>query len=251
MPRPAVGIAAVVCACLAGTGCTTDGQWVGPRQLLADAGLTKSDTLGGDPVGQNWEKVKTPGTPKIPAALIETTERVELLGRRIIAQNVFTGLEPAFVAFGIPETVLFHRGTEAIFISEGLVKKCKTEAELAAVLCSELGQMMAEKRGVRRNGSDRDTIPDSALPGGVTVAGGTPADLGHEAEIAFRERRQPRSARTEAPDSAAKLSRDLLKGAGFDPAELDRVEPLLRQDERAKTLRKQMSNSAAPPKWDN
>ncbi|MBA4190498.1 MAG: hypothetical protein C0467_21130 [Planctomycetaceae bacterium] len=249
MPRHAVGIAAIVGACLS-TGCATDSEWVGPRTLLAEAGIIKSNGIGGDPVGQNWEKVKTPGTPKLPPAHLETTERVEMLGRRIISQNTFTGLEPVIYTLGVPESVLFHRGSQELFISEGLVKKCKTEAELAAVLCTELGQMMAEKRGVRRTGNDRDTIPDSALPGGVTVAGGTPVDLGREAEIALHERRHPRGSRPPETEGAAKFSRDLMKGAGFDEGEINRVEPLVRQSERGTILRKQMSDSAPPPKWD-
>jgi len=240
MLRPAVGIAAVVSACLACTGCA----------LLEGSSLFKNG-IGGDPVGKNWEKVKTPNDPKVPLAHLETTERVEQLVRRIVTQNAFTGLEPIIYTMGVPESALFHRGTQELFISEGLVKKCKTEAELAAVLCTELGQMVAEKRGVKRTGGDRDTIPDSALPGGAMVGGGTPADPGREAEIAFHERRHPRGARTAGGDNPAKLSRELLKGAGFDEAEFDRVEPLVRQSERGSALRKQMSDSAAPPKWDH
>lgn len=151
----------------------------------------------------------------------------------------------------VPEPVLFHLGTQDLRISRSLVKQCKTESELAAVLCTELGLMMAEKRGVRRVGGDRDTIPDSALPGGSNVGGGIPADPAREAEIAYHERRHPRSAGRADPDNPDKMSRDLLKGAGFDPAEFDRVAPLVRQSKRSSgALQKQMSKSAEPPKWD-
>lgn len=77
MLRPAVGIAAVVCACLAGTGCTADGKWIEPHSLFSGS----SNGIGGEPDGRNWEKVKTPGTPKLPANHLETAERVELLVR--------------------------------------------------------------------------------------------------------------------------------------------------------------------------
>ena len=78
-------------------------------------------------------------------------ERVELLGRRLVAQNTFLGIDPLFTTVGGREVgerelVLFHNGTEQLYISEGLVTKCQSDAELAAVLCSELGQMVAEKR---------------------------------------------------------------------------------------------------------
>ncbi len=141
MRRSAVGTAAVVFASLA-AGCTADGQWSARKAL-------------------GWEEVKTPSTPKLPRGHLAVGERIDTLGRRIIAQNTFTGIEPTFCNIGLTESVLFHRGTDELFISDGLVAKCKTEPELAAVLCSELGQMMAEKRGARRAGADRDTIPDA------------------------------------------------------------------------------------------
>lgn len=228
MTHPAAGLVAVVFASL--VGCAGDGQWSARKAL-------------------GWEEVKTPRDPKIPRGHTETAVRVEDLGKRIIAQNAFTGIEPLFYTVGVTESVLFHRGTEELFVSEGLVKKCKTEAELAAVLCAELGQMMAEKRAARRAGADRDTIPDAGLPGGATVAGGTPDDPGRAAEIAFRERR-PKAAPAVDAAAAAKFARDLLTGAGYEAADLDRVEPLLKQSDRGAALRKQMSGSAPAPKWD-
>src|SRR5262245_31473513 len=202
MVRP-VGLAALALTSLVGTGCTSDSWSVG--RLLG------------------WDEVKVPRNLKLPAAHVATSERVETLGRRIIAQNTFTGIEPMFFTAGVPESMLFHRGSEELIISEGLANKCKTEAELAAVLCSELGHMVAEKNAARRVGADRDTFPDAALPGGTSVGGGSTADPGRAAEQALRERRQknPQADHGEA----AKLARDLLKGAGFDAAEFDRVEP--------------------------
>jgi hypothetical protein len=200
-----------------------------------------------------WDEPKVPKLPRgldLPAHL-ENSSRVEELGRKIIAQNTFTGIDPLFMCPGIPETALFHRGAEELVISEGLVKRCKTEAELAAVLCSELGQMVAEKRAARRVGADRDTFPDTGLPGGVSTAGGTADDPARAAELAFRERRQPRTTTTVEPVDAAKLARDLMKGAGFDPAELDRVAPLLKQSDRGAALKKQLGGPAPAPKWDN
>lgn len=240
MPRPVVRVAAMLCACLGNMGCVTEG-WSLRQTLFSEPA---PQAVGGTPVGDNWKKVKTPGNPKLPADHLETSERVAMLGNQIISQNAFTGLEPSFFLIDVPESVLFHRGTNDVFISKGLVKQCKSEAQLAAVLCTELGQMMAEKRGLRKTGNDKDSIPESALPGG-SLAGGMPVDLGREAEVAFRERSQKKES-----ESVAKLSRDLLTGAGFDAAEFDKVAPLVKQSERGTALRKQMSNTAPPPKWD-
>jgi len=228
MTRPALGLAAVACASLA-AGCANDGEWSVRRML-------------------GWED-SPPRYSKAPKADLATAERVETLGRRIVVQNTFTGIEPLFHTVGVPESVLFHRGSDELFISEGLVKQCKTEAELAAVICSELGQMVAEKSSARRVGSDRDSFPEVGVPTGSGLAGGTPTDPARAAERAMLEKRAKATAASETAD-AAKLARDLLRGAGFDPAELDRVAPLLKQSDRGAAIRKQMSGSAPAPTWN-
>jgi predicted Zn-dependent protease len=228
MTRTALGLAAAFCASLASTGCMTDGEWSVSRML-------------------GWDD--QPRTPKVPKADLATAERVETLGRRIIGQNTFTGIEPLFHTLGVPEVVLFHRGTGELMISEGLAKQCKTEAELAAVLCSELGQMVAEKKAARRAGADRDSFPEIGVPTGSGLAGGTPTDPSRAAELALLEKQRAKNAAGEAAD-AGKLSRDLMRGAGFDPAELERVAPLLKQSTRGAAIQKQMSASAPAPKWE-
>lgn len=225
---------------LPATGCTTtDGGWA-----LGDWSVSRA--LG-------WEEVKTPSMKQYPQASLPIAERVDSLGRKIIAQNTFTGIEPMFWAVGVPEPMLFHKGYQELYISEGLVKQCKNEAELAAVLCSELGQMWAEKQAARRVGAERDTFPEVGLPGGTTVmgAGGTPDDPGRAAERAYQEKRG-KAAQNAPVEGAGKLARDLMRGAGFDSAELERVEPLLKQSDRGKLLQKQLTGSApAPPRWEN
>jgi hypothetical protein len=233
MPRPVFGLAAVICASLASAGCETDGQWSFRKAL-------------------GWDDPKVPNTSKFPKADLATAERVETIGRKIIAQNTFTGLDPLFHTIGVPESVLFHRGPDELVISEGLAKQCKTESELAAVLCSELGQMAAERKAAKRVGSDRDSFPEVGLPGGGPgmSGGGTPDDPGRAAERAYQERRPKPASSGGVPDDPAKLAREFMRGAGYDPAELDRVAPLLKQSDRGAILRKQLSGSAPAPKWD-
>jgi hypothetical protein len=203
-------------------------------------------------VRRAWDRIS--GKPPLPSytpAHIANAARVEELGRKIIAQNTFTGIEPVFHTQGVREAVLFHRGTDELIISEGLVEQCKTEAQLAAVLCSELGQMVAEKRNARRAGIERDSIPDAGLPGGASTAGGIADDPGRAAELAFRERQQPRRPTPKSePSDGKKVARELMTGAGFDPEELGRVEPLLKQSPRGEALKKQMTGSAREPIWE-
>ena len=48
---------------------------------------------------------------------------------------------------------------------------------------------------------------------------------------------------------AAKLAQELMRGAGYDPADLERIEPLLKDAARHDAIRKQLTVSAPAPKW--
>jgi predicted Zn-dependent protease len=231
MRWPLVGFAVVIFISLASIGCSTD------------FGYSVQKLIG-------WDDAKITD-PKYPKASYEIAERVESMGKWIVAQNTFMGINPQFYTVGVPESVLFHRGPEELFISEGLVKLCKSDDELAAVLCSELGKMVAEKRAIRRVGADSDTIPDVGLASGgqVMTGGGTPDDPSRMAELAYQQKR-PKLAPTINPDDAAKQARTLLTTAGYNPAALDQVQPLLKQSDRGSILRKQLSGTAPSPTWN-
>jgi hypothetical protein len=219
------------------TGCHNNGDW------------SVRKALGGD--GPD-NRVKMPAPKTIPAASLKVGARVEENGRRILAQNMFNGLDPElkFMTTHVKESVLFHRGTDQLYISEGLVEKCATEAELSAVLCAELGQMIAEKRSARAVGRDVAPIPDPTTAGNPIFPGGTAQDVGQMANLAYHEKKYLRGADRPDPAEAANVARDLLRGAGYSPAELDRVEPLLKQSKRGEELQKQMGASAPDPKWE-
>lgn len=184
-----------------------------------------------------------PKEPKLSEASVEHARRVDDLTKRILDQNTFTGLEPIVRVIGVPEAVLFHRGPE-LFISEGLVKKCKTEPELAAVLCTELGKMMSQKRAAIAVGRNPDPIPAIALPGGSADTG-----LVRDAELAMLKRREDEK-RAFEQSGEVQLAKDLLKRAGFDPAEFDRVQGMVKQSERGESIRKQMAGTAPAPVWN-
>lgn len=185
---------------------------------------------------------------KLTPEQLALAERVNLIGRQIVVQNTFTGIEPVFTVHHVKEQVLFHNGTEQLCISAGIVEKCKTDAELAAVLCAEMGKMVAEKRGAKAVGRDVDPIPDVNYGGNSVFGGGNALDVSQQANLAFHEKRYPRGAKDISAD-ATNTARELLKGAGYSPAELDRVEVLLKQSERGEKLQKQMSASAPEPTW--
>lgn len=232
MVRPLVSLAVVSALVFASSGCETD------------AASTMRKVMGG-------QVVKTPSMDNFPKADYEIARRVDDMGNRLIQQNAPVAIEPFFHTIGVPESVLFHRGPNDLFISEGLVKLCKTDAELAALMCSEMGQMIAEKKAVRRVGAERSTIPEVALPGGMPVmtGGGTPYDATRQAELAYQDK-LPRAAPTIDPVDSARQARQLLGTAGFDPATLDQIQPLLKQSDRGVLIRKQMSGSAPAPTWN-
>jgi hypothetical protein len=186
-----------------------------------------------------------PKAPKLSAASLETAQRVDDLSKRILEQNTFTGIEPVVRVISVPEAILFHRGQTELFISEGLVKKCKTEPELAAVLCTELGRMMAQKRAAIVVGRAPDPIPDVALPGISSDATQV-----RQAELALQKRRDDRERAGEQEGGEAHLARELLKGSGFNPAEYDRVQGMVKQSGRGESLQKQMGGTAPPPVWN-
>lgn len=208
------------------------------RFVLASAGLSCAGCLHDL---RFWDD--HPKEAKISEASVEHARRVDDLSKRILEQNTFTGLEPIIRVVGVPEAVLFHRGPE-LFISEGLVKKCKTEPELAAVLCTELGKMMSVKRAAIAVGRNPEPIPSIALPGG-----GADAGMVREAELALLKRREDEKKAAEQSDEA-QLAKELLKGAGFNPAEFDRVQGMVKQSERGEALRKQMAGTAPAPVWN-
>jgi hypothetical protein len=226
-------------ALLLSTGCKNDGEW------------SVRKTLGWDEPARG----SMPVLPKdVPTASLATCQRVEELSRKIIAQNTFCGLNPdqtLVSTIGVKESVLFHRGTDQLIISEGLVEKCQTDAELAAILCAEFGQMIAEKRTAKVLGRDIEPIPDIQPGGPGAFPGGATVDVGQQANLAYHEKKYLRGASSVDPVDAKSTACDLLKGAGYSPAELDRVDSLLKQkqSDRGEKIRKQMGGSAPEPVW--
>lgn len=222
-------LAALAAGCaLVSIGCVHDGEGSVWKQLT-----------GSEPKN----RVATPAPKTLPPASMRTATRVELVGRKVIEQNTFSGVEPHFMTIGIKEAALFHRGANDLIISEGLVEKCGTDAELAAVLCSELAQMVMEKRMAKALNREEEPAAGTNTSGPL-FPDGTASEVSKPERPAPQEKSGP--PRVERPD-AGRIARDLLSGAGYNPMELDRVQPLLKPSERGEKLRKQMGASAPAP----
>lgn len=194
---------------------------------------------------ERWQATAQRG-PQLPPASLAAAERVERIGRQILARYPFAGIEPLFFTVGVDEPLLFHRGSEQLVISEGLVRRCAGDAELAAVLCRELGAMIAEHRVNRR--LDADPIPEVGLPGTSAPAGGAAFDTARAAELARAEQRRQQR-RKHLPTDPAAISQELLEHAGYPQEVFERVQPLLREVRHGSAIETQLQHATPPPVW--
>ena len=74
--------------------------------------------------------------PPVPAstASTESAARVDLLGRKILASNPQIGMKPQFMVIGSPQSEVFHKQSEAVYITDGLVKLFGSERPTIALL---------------------------------------------------------------------------------------------------------------------
>jgi hypothetical protein len=174
--------------------------------------------------------------------------RVDAVGRKVLAANPQTGLQPYFQIYGTPTPEVFHQGTKIVHITDALVKQCKTDGELAAVLAVEFGKMVAEREALV---SSRVRGPEQGPPievpiGNAGQAGGGAVDQARLVELARFEKRRREAAKAATPPDPQQLAAGYLENAGFARADLDAVRPLLRSAEGNYVLEKQFRQSGAP-----
>lgn len=162
-------------------------------------------------------------------ASIEAAARVDLLGRKLVAANPQAGLQPLFRTIGAPQPEIFHHGTAEVDITEGLVKLCQSDGQLAAILCQELGKMVSEREalaGPRAHQPQRQPPMDLRI--GNDASGVGPADQTNIAELAkFEHGRAPSGSNPPRLPDPAVLARSYLTHAQFPEAELDGAAPIL------------------------
>jgi hypothetical protein len=173
--------------------------------------------------------------------------KVDTIGHQIVQANAQLGLKPTFATLGAPQPEIFHRSKDAVIITEALAKQCTTDGQLAAVLCHELGVMVAEREALA---GPRARVPDLPPPIQVAVGNDLGGSIGapdqlHRAEMGrYEKERHEREAAAVPPDPTV-LARAYLVKAGFVASDLDAVAPLLRAAAENRTFAKQVS--ATPP----
>jgi hypothetical protein len=181
----------------------------------------------------------------------ELARPVLAVGQKIVAANPQLGMRPVFLPVGAPHPEIFHHGTGGIdicqvLITEGLIRRCTTEAQLAAVLCHELGKAVAEREA--QAGRDQ-RVADARLPLEAPLgndAGGTfgPSDGTRRMEEGKREKQRRQQAALPDPEA---LARQYLVRAGFTAADLEQARPLLREAEDHCSIEKGWSATAGSP----
>jgi hypothetical protein len=168
----------------------------------------------------------------LPKAELENAARVDQVGRKLLAASGDAQWNPLFMTIGSDTEAVFHQGQNQIYITEGLVKRCATDEELASVLAAEMGAMRVEKRAsmpeVAR--SRREPPPMPRLTPDVAGSSMAP-DMTRLAELADFEKRNgkrypERDLPQETPDQ---LATDLMLQAGYPQEAYRKACPLIRQ----------------------
>lgn len=183
-----------------------------------------------------------------PPATQEISLRVDRVGKQIVTANPRINQKVVFMTVGQPQEEIFHQSQKdvsTVFVTEGLVKQCKSDGELAAVLSEELGKMACEQMVQTRPA--RNPIPATLLlnsPVGNDI-GGTfgSADRTNDMIAARFEKewQQSRTTLPSTPPPPETLARSYLGSAGYDPKTLDTVKPLLRKADKQNTLELSMT----------
>jgi hypothetical protein len=218
---------------------------------LALAGVGCLDGQSGRLVPPNFFAPQTPQVSSLPASK-EAATRVALVGQKIVAANPQLALRPIFATIGDTQPGILHRGTSEITITEGLVRQCGTEAQLAAVLCQEMGKMVAEREaqvGAQLRAANREPPPRLDV-GHDSIGSAGAADKTYLAELAMydKQRRGPAAGGAAAAPDAKALARSLMVQAGYSAADYDDAAPLLRTAETPTAWDKQLGNAATPPR---
>lgn len=206
--------------------------------LPQDAGL--ATVSGGFHDAPPRAAVETQSIYHAPASE-EAAKRVLQVGGQVLVANPKLAVRPTFTTIGAPTEEIFHNSDKIIFITEGLARECRTDGQLAAVLCHELGKMEAEHQ--EQAGPPPDHGPPMDVPVGPDYGGalGSP-DRTHAMELAVYEHKRQTALRVAAtPADPDALARAIFEKAGGAAADFDAAAPLLHAAEGHMDFEKQMA----------
>jgi hypothetical protein len=218
--------------------------WVAGLGGLAVAGCFTFD----EPAKESLFRAPPPGPPpNLTPASTEAAARVDQLGRRILAANPQAAARPLFRTIGAPQPEVFHRGTTDVFITEGLVRQCATDGQLAAILCAELGKLVSEREAqtpaaVRRP----EHLPPIDTGIGRDTGWGTAPDQTRLRELADYDKVRRERRQAVAPPDPQALARVYLLRAGYHDDDILAAAPLLQGATAHSNFEKQITAPANP-----
>lgn len=177
--------------------------------------------------------------------------KVDGIGRKLLAANPQLGLKTTlFATIGnAPQPEIFHTGAGMIYMTEGLVRRCANEGELAALLALELGKIVADREAAA---SPQMRDPERPPPIQVPIGNAgqvTNPDLVHQVELAKFEQQRPKRQRSLPRPDPQQLARGYLEKAGYEIADLDSAQPLLQAAQQNMTLERQFNGTLIPSAW--
>jgi hypothetical protein len=180
--------------------------------------------------------------PPMDPASTEAAARVDTLGRRILAANPGIGGKPMFNTIGAPQPEVFHRGTDGVFVTEGLVRLCSDE-QLAAVLSLELAKMVRDREAATpANVRTREPMaPIDMRLGNDDRMGGTADRTDLHEYVKYDAERKARRSPPKLPEPQI-LAQDYLRHTGFRPESIADVDPILKAATAQSGLEKQMTS---------
>jgi hypothetical protein len=174
--------------------------------------------------------------------------RVDAAGRKLLAANPETGLQRSlyFAAIGnAPQPEIFHVGQNMVFVTDSLVTRCQSEAELAALLALELGKIISEREAaVLPEARNSERLPPIQVSIGNATQG-TDFDRVRDAELARFEKERPRNGKRLPRPDPEQLARGYLQRAGYQSGDFDAALPLMRATQNNATLERQFKGVTA------
>ena len=205
----------------------------------------KLTTVSSSPFGQPG-RTQAGSFKQAPQATQKVALRVNEIGQKLLRANTRLNQQVAFLTLGVAQPEIFHqiqRDSSAIYITEGLVNECKTDGELAALLAQELAKMATEQLARTRPARPLTDRPPLMSPRVGNDLGGNFGDAGGTEQMILARYEKDHQQPHQAPPrpTADLLARGYLQSAGFNPADLATVRPLLRKAEQNNSLEQQMT----------
>jgi hypothetical protein len=181
----------------------------------------------------------------------EAASKVITVGKKLLDANPQLAPRPTFITHGAPTPELFHVGTSQVVITEGLVKQCQGEGQLAGLLSLELGKMASEREAQAALQTRNPNREPPAGPGVGADGGGLRggADLTQLAEAAPYDRARKRQMHPPPPPEPKVLAKRILEKAGYGESDLTAAEPLLKTAAENNGVEKQMTQSGPGKSW--